>query len=211
LKRFLFLLLFSCSLPAHAQFNDTSDVFAEVVDWEGITLSAQASQLAQGNGYAYQAFGVQLNDYFSEGFFVRNRYLVGKDYFKFSTAELAVLLVRSDFLTEGADGCREIAGAAFLIGALFALNDGVGYTVPLRRGFYVSPFLSPAEIYFTREPGRHFHGKVAGSAGVEFKKGVRAKGLQCVLGASGEMVYDYLDHAAGYRLNFSLGVPFECW
>lgn len=212
---FLLLLIFPFGLSAQLDSipepeEDPDDIFLKTIKYDGITLSAQGSYLMLGSGASHAAVGIQLNDYFGGRFFVRNRYLVGSDYFKFSLAELSVLMIRGDLIFNN-DNFKTDLFMTMLTGALFMVNDGVGYTFPIGKDLYISPFVSPFELYFTRAPYENFKGHFSASVGAELKKTMDLKGLQVIFSASGEGFYEYNSDGLGYRLNFSIGVPFACW
>ncbi len=206
----VFLAAQEDSIPEIPEIKDSLDVFSEMREFDGISISPQVSYLVPGNTSRYPTVGLQLNDYFGGGFFVRNRYMVGSEYFKFSTAELSVLLIRNDLVYESSD-LKTSIGMTLLTGMLFIFNDGVGYSIPVAKGVYVSPFISPFEIYFTRKLHEKFSAHCAITAGSEISKTWMVNNLQIVLAASGEAFYEYQTSEIGYRLNFSVGIPISCW
>lgn len=216
LSLFLFTALFLCAVPARGQDDD-----------EGLWFmtGAQYSSLAFDTMSTVTAFGVSFElggPSPGHGIFLRNRYLLGKDYFKFSTAPLFLLMLESDWLLNGdndmdSDGdttLRETCTGPFFRGMLAGItlifNDGFGYAFPLGKKIGIGPFVSPVELYFYRPPGGRFGIGSFTSFGLSLRAAPKAFGNKIFFGAEGEYVRPVLFRSgeAGYRVNLTAGIAF---
>ena len=180
-------------------------------------LGAHAAFLEYNGGISGAAYGARLDYFFADHFSMRNRFLVGRDYFKFSLAPLYPIVIRSGWISNGDNDlnsdstvtCGESVkgpfSRAFLTSLLLFGTDGIQGHIPLGNHITLSPFISPFEMYFSRLPGENFKfnafttlgcGLFMHSVNGDFFAGAEAEYVRPLLWSTA---------ASGYRPNFTLG------
>jgi hypothetical protein len=184
-------------------------------------LGAHVASLDYSGSGSGIAYGARLDYFFSDYVSLRNRYLVGPNYFKVSLGPLFPLVINTGWIENGdndIDGdstvtCGESVkgpfGRAFLTSLLLIGADGVQGHIPIGNHITLSPFISPAELYFARVPGEKFKadgfttlgcGLFAHSINGDFFAGVEGEYVRPIFWNNGN---------SGYRVNFTAGWCFE--
>ncbi|TND00500.1 MAG: hypothetical protein FD123_4361 [Bacteroidetes bacterium] len=194
-------------------------------DGPGFFLAAQTSMLNFDSMGAISAYGLSFEGCVpsvTNGLFIRNRYLVGNNYFKFSTVPLAVLIFGSGWISNGdndanSDGdttlresCTGPVFRGILASAFLVFNDGFGYSIPIGKRFGIGPFISPTDLHFYRPPGGKFHLGAFTTFGIGLRATPPLFGQKAFIGAEGEYVRALMlkSSEAGYRVNFTAGISF---
>ncbi len=217
MRKLFFLTTLLLSLGSVAQ-TDSMQVWNKQHSW---ALGAHAASLDYSGSGSGMAYGARLDYFFSDYVSLRNRYLVGQNYFKFSLGPLFPLLAGSGWIADGdndLDGdstvtCGESIkgpiGRAILVSALLIGSDGVQGHIPIGNHITVSPFISPAELYFARVPGANFEA----DAFTTFGCGLFAHSLSgdFFAGVEGEYVRRvfFTSKDSGYRVNLTVGWCFN--
>lgn len=184
-------------------------------------LGAHVASLDYSGSGSGIAYGARLDYFFADYVSFRNRYLVGQNYFKASLGPLFALVAGSGWVADGdndLDGdstvtCGESVkgpiGRAILVSALLVGSDGVQGHIPIGNHVTLSPFISPAELYFARVPGEKFKadafttlgcGLFAHSISGDFFAGVEGEYVRPIFWNNGN---------SGYRVNLTVGWCFE--
>lgn len=217
MRKLLLTGAFFCSLRVAAQTPD-DQLWNTQNTW---ALGAHAASLDFSGSGSGMAYGARLDYFFADYVSFRNRYLVGQNYFKASLGPLFALVAGSGWVANGdndMDGdstvtCGESIkgpiGRAILMSALLIGSDGVQGHIPIGNHITVSPFISPAELYFARVPGEKFKadafttvgcGLFAHSLNGDFFAGVEGEYVRPVFWYNGN---------SGYRVNLTVGWCFD--
>lgn len=218
MRHFLTLFVVVLSLHSRAQENNDYRYWNTANTW---ALGAHASSLDYNGTVSGIAYGARLDYFFSDYFSMRNRYLVGHNYFKVSLGPLFPLVVNSGWISDGDNDlnsdstvtCGEsVKGPfmrAFLTSILLLGSDGVQGHIPLGNHITISPFISPAEMYFSRIPGESFKPDAFTTLGC----GIFTHSLHgdFFVGVEGEYVRPILWHTShsGYRASLTVGWCFD--
>ena len=217
MRKLLFTGAILCSLRVAAQAPD-DQLWNKQGTW---ALAAHAASLDYSGSGSGMAYGARLDYFFTDYLSLRNRYLVGQNYFKVSLGPLLPLVAGTGWIADGdndIDGdstvtCGESVkgpiGRFILTSALLIGFDGVQGHIPIGNHITVSPFVSPAELYFARLPGEKFKadafttigcGLFAHSLSGDFFAGVEGEYVRPILWNNGN---------SGYRINLTAGWCFN--
>jgi hypothetical protein len=217
MRKLFFVITLLISLRSAAR-PDTMQVWNKQKTW---ALAAHTSSLSYSGNGSGMAYGARLDYFFTDYFSLRNRYLVGQNYFKFSLGPMLPVLAGSGWIADGdndingdsAVTCGEsIKGPIFrtlITTAMLIGCDGVQGHIPIGNHITISPFISPAEMYFSRVPGANFEvdafttfgcGLFAHSLSGDFFAGVEGEYVRRVFFTSKD---------SGYRVSLTAGWCFN--